>query len=386
MRDFSKWSTGEVALAKHVLSDPEDEITNTTLLKWAGYYQLNIETAKTLCQELHLVSNTNGWDARKKNAKVLQVIKKNAPRFAVINGREDISHTHLRLKQEASKYGVTLDIFNLHNFTLRNNQLEGPASLQDLGRYKAIFMTAPEPLASDAAPVDRFTYKIWELVETAGSPLIPSRHADWVARDKMEGTACLWAAGIASPITLTTTNIARALDFVHECHQHDRPVVLKPLGKGGGWGVTQIPIDRPDSEVLDLLGKYKWWYGAGLLYMQEFVPNIGYDKRVLILGDITLGVEDRLATQEGESWIYNISKGGKGRAGKITPEEHMIARHAAEACDQFFTGIDLLPGTDHQSYVLEVNSNPGFSGFEQYVGVNVAASLLRYVTLFGTPY
>ncbi|OLS12499.1 MAG: alpha-L-glutamate ligase [Promethearchaeota archaeon CR_4] len=385
MWDFTKWSSGEVALAKHILSDPEDEISNTTLLKWAGYYRLSTESAKSLCQQLSLAPITNGWNARKKNGTVLQVIKKYSPRFAILNGREDVAHTHLRLMQEAPKYDIPLDIFNLHDFTVRNDHLEGPVSLQDLWRYRAIFVSAPEPLASDAAPVDRFIYKIWELVETAGSPVIPSRQADWIARDKMEGTAYLWKSRIPSPLTLTTTSIAHALDFVHECRQRGRSVVLKPLGKGGGWGVTRIPIDWSDNQILDLLGKYKWWYGAGLLYMQEFVPNIGHDKRVLILGDITLGVEDRLAGTEGESWVYNISKGGKGLAGEITPEEHTLARHAAEACNQFFVGVDLLPGADHQSYVLEVNSNPGFSGFEQYVGVNVAASLLRYVALFGAP-
>ncbi len=383
--DFSKWSSGELALAKHVLADPEDEILKTTLEKWANFYQLDRETAEHLVKELHLAPAGKGWDARKKNASALQVIKKHAPRVAVLNGREDVAHTHLRLLQEAPKYGVPVDVFNLHDFKVRNDQLAGPASLQQLGHYTAIFVTAPEPLASDAAPVDRFIYKIWELVETAGAPLIPSRHADWIARDKMEGTARLVAAGIPSPLTVTTTNIAIALDFIRECRQRDNPTVVKPLGKGGGWGVTRIPVDWPEPRVLDLLGKYKWWYGAGLLYMQEFVPNIGHDKRVLVLGDITLGVEDRLAAPDGESWVYNVSKGGKGRPGEITPEQHAVARRAAQACDQFFVGVDLLPGSDGQSYILEVNSNPGFSGFEQYVGVNVGASLLRYVALFGAP-
>ncbi len=383
--DFSKWSAGEVAIAKHVLADPEDEISTATIDRWANYYLLDRDAAQNLVKELNLVPTTAGWDARKKNASVLQVIKKHLPRFAVLNGREDVAHTHLRLLQEAPKYGVPIDVFNLHDFIVRNDQLAGPASLQQLGQYTAIFVTAPEPLASDAAPVDRFIYKVWELVETAGAPVIPSRHADWIARDKMEGTARMVAAGIASPLTVTTTSIAIALDFVRECRQRGQPTVVKPLGKGGGWGVTRIPVDWPESKVLDLLGKFKWWYGAGLLYMQEFVPNIGYDKRVLILGDITLGVEDRLAAPDGESWVYNVSKGGKGRPGEITHEQHAVARQAARSCDQFFVGVDLLPGLDDQSYILEVNSNPGFSGFEQYVGVNVGATLLRYVALFGAP-
>src|SRR4030042_1785842 len=112
MWDFTKWSSGEVALAKHILSDPEDEISNTTLLKWAGYYRLSTESAKSLCQQLSLAPITNGWNARKKNGTVLQVIKKYSPRFAILNGREDVAHTHLRLMQEAPKYDIPLAISN----------------------------------------------------------------------------------------------------------------------------------------------------------------------------------------------------------------------------------------------------------------------------------
>nr|MDO8111767.1 hypothetical protein [Candidatus Sigynarchaeota archaeon] len=152
--------------------------------------------------------------------------------------------------------------------------------------------------------------------------------------------------------------------------------------KGGGWGVGKIPSDTPESRILDILGKYKWWYGDGVLLLQEFIENEGYDKRVLVLDGLILGVERRSATIATESWIYNISRGAIGMKDTIDATERQLVLDAFRATGQFFSGIDLIKEKDGKNYILEVNSTPGFKGFEEYLGFNVASFVLDYLIFF----
>jgi glutathione synthase/RimK-type ligase-like ATP-grasp enzyme len=176
-----------------------------------------------------------------------------------------------------------------------------------------------------------------------------------------------------------TASISEGARFVNELHSRGKDAVIKPIAKGGGWGVGKIPHGTPENRILDVLGKYKWWYGDGVLLLQEFIENKGYDKRVLVLGDLIIGTERRSATIDMESWIYNISKGAAGTRDQLDNAERQLVLDAAKATGQLFCGVDLIRGIDGHNYILEVNSTPGFKGFEQYLGINVASFVLDYL-------
>jgi glutathione synthase/RimK-type ligase-like ATP-grasp enzyme len=45
-----------------------------------------------------------------------------------------------------------------------------------------------------------------------------------------------------------------------------------------------------------------------------------------------------------------------------------------------YAGVDLVTGRDGRTYVLEVNGIPGWKGFQEATGLDVAGELLEYLS------
>nr|MDO8115861.1 hypothetical protein [Candidatus Sigynarchaeota archaeon] len=319
------------------------------------------------------------WSFERIQAIKTSFIKDNPPYFALVNGREDEGHTHVRLKEEIKRKGyrfkeIWLDTVTLGNAGIQNFPVDEP--------FTALFLTNLEPLESDAAPVFLLKHALVRELESRFFT-IPTSLADITARSKLDTLIRFSKASIATPETLVTSSISQGLQFVKKTHNRGQDVVIKPCTKGGGWAVGKISLGTEESRIVDILGKYKWWYGAGTLFLQEFIPNKGFDKRILILDGLVLGVEKRMASPGTESWIYNISKGATGEPSTLSGEERSLSLSAFTATGQYFSGIDLITDLGGKSFVLEVNSCPGFKGFETYLKLNVASFLLEYITFFG---
>ena len=73
-----------------------------------------------------------------------------------------------------------------------------------------------------------------------------------------------------------------------------------------------------------------------------------------------------------------ISTGGSGASFELTPEIIQISETIARLMRLSIAGVDLL--IQGKTFVLcEVNSAPGFRGFETYCGVDVADKIAEYV-------
>ncbi len=313
-----------------------------------------------------------------KNEWKRDLLESNPKRFAVLNGREDASHTLVRYREEAKKLGMPLDEYKLDQLTIQNGVLDG---IPDIELYDAFFLTSPETFSSDSAPILRLRQEV--LAQLAAlKPILPSPESDFEARDKIRNAVLFREYDVPHPVTIITSSVAKAVEFIKIEHARGNPVVIKPIGKGGGWGITWIPPDFTHDQVLDLLGKYLWWYGAGVVLLQEFIPNTGFDKRVLIIDELILGTMKRQAGSYDQSWVYNISKGAVGTPTTLNPEEREVALKAFHATKQVISGVDLLQCTNGVNYVLETNSCPGFAGFEGALQENVAHFILTYFSLF----
>jgi ribosomal protein S6--L-glutamate ligase len=111
-------------------------------------------------------------------------------------------------------------------------------------------------------------------------------------------------------------------------------------------------------------------------YLQEFVPNDGWDVRILVVGDETFSIRRFAAPDE---WRTNVSLGG--RPEPFTPPAAWIdlARDAARAVETEIAGVDLLPARDGRVVVLEVNAVPGWRGLETATGIDVANAVVRHL-------
>lgn len=112
------------------------------------------------------------------------------------------------------------------------------------------------------------------------------------------------------------------------------------------------------------------------LILQQYIgTRPGKDLRVWVIGGQVIGAMLRSSTDG--SFKANISRGGDGQAFPLNPELERLARDSAAALNLDIAGVDLLFDGDGYS-ICEVNSAPGFQGFETATGLNVARLVLEH--------
>ena len=142
---------------------------------------------------------------------------------------------------------------------------------------------------------------------------------------------------------------------------------IKPVAGTGGVGCHMI-----DSETLPATDTP---LNISQTFVQDYMP-IKEDFRVLILGDEVLGVMKR--TMVDGKVVSNVAQGATTSAVTLGSDTLDIAKLAAKTMGLEFAGVDILLN-DGKPYVIEVNIQPGFSGFEDATGVNVSQKILEYL-------
>jgi RimK family alpha-L-glutamate ligase len=136
------------------------------------------------------------------------------------------------------------------------------------------------------------------------------------------------------------------------------PCVVKP--RFGSWGEDVYRLERPE-QVLELaeIAETRAWLRSGGAIVQELVPPLGFDLRVLVAGGRVVGAVRREAAP-GE-WRTNIACGGRRVRGLHSPAALALARAAVAVTGLDLAGVDLLPLPDRGYTVLEVNAAPDFT-------------------------
>ena len=187
-------------------------------------------------------------------------------------------------------------------------------------------------------------------------------------------TLTLDCLGVPHPKTLVTENIDGAYTFAAEILDSDGAVVLKPLCRGRGVGVIRLDRIRSREDLLQFLSWYGRTHGEGVYYLQEFVPNLGYDVRVMIIDGEVVGREKR---SNPEDFRYNLSAGGVAED-FLDDVYDELAIKVAEVVGLKITGIDVLPGEDGNHYILEANCFPGYTGLIEATGIPIHARIVDY--------
>lgn len=216
-----------------------------------------------------------------------------------------------------------------------------------------------------------FQLAVLRHFEQAGVIVINNSTAIETAKNKMMTSQLLSRAGIPIPNTMMVRFpiqeklIAENIGY---------PCIIKVVTGSYGAGVYLCEKKRDYKklvEFIESLGNKK------TLLVQEYLgERPGEDLRVLVIGGKVVGAMKRTAP-EGD-FRANITGGGTGSSFEVTPEIDYIARETARTLGLTIAGVDLL--FDQRGFrVCEANSNPGFSGFEKYCGVDVADLITEYV-------
>ena len=192
-------------------------------------------------------------------------------------------------------------------------------------------------------------------LERRGVRLVNRPRALRAAHDKLAAARRFAAAGIAHPRTMHRTRLdeVRALEL---------PLVLKP--RFGSWG-QDVMLCRDAGELeesLAIIGQRTWFRRHGVL-IQEVVPAFGYDTRVVVAAGRVVGAGRREAAP-GE-WRTNAALGGRFISLPPTEEQAALAIDAARAIDAELVGVDLLPKSENESVVIEVNGAVDFCEDEE---------------------
>jgi RimK family alpha-L-glutamate ligase len=239
-------------------------------------------------------------------------------------------------------------------------------------KYKGQDMELPNlVLVRLGAGILPFQLAVVRHFEQAGVPCINGSLPIEIVKDKLRTSQILSRAGIAIPNTMM---VRMPIDDGLVETNIGFPCVVKVVTGSYGEGVYLCEKKRDYKklmEFIDNLGNRK------TMIVQKYMgEHPGEDLRVLVIGGKVLGAMKRIAP-EGD-FRANITNGGTGENYPLTEEIEFLARETARALNLDIAGVDLL-FDKHGFVVCEANSNPGFSGFEKYCGVDVADAITEYV-------
>lgn len=112
----------------------------------------------------------------------------------------------------------------------------------------------------------------------------------------------------------------------------------------------------------------------GMFLWQKCLPT-RWDIRVVIVGGKAIGGMKRSAV--GEEFRSNFSLGGKVEKWRLSDEERNLAEKVAKVCGLDYAGVDIMKDENDKNYILEVNRQCQFQGFEKSTGINVGRAIVE---------
>jgi len=183
-----------------------------------------------------------------------------------------------------------------------------------------------------------------DRLAAAGVDVLNRPSALVAAHDKLLTARALRLAGLPHP---HTSLIADGLP----AQAPELPLVLKP--RFGSWGRDVVRCEtRDDLETALQRAAFRGWFREHGGLVQELVPPIGWDLRLVVAGGCIVGAARRVAAP-GE-WRTNVSLGGRSEPVSPPPLARTLAIAAATAIRADLVGVDLLP-TGSGYVVAELN-------------------------------
>jgi RimK family alpha-L-glutamate ligase len=221
--------------------------------------------------------------------------------------------------------------------------------------------------------VDGVEPGLFELLmrERRGGDVRNTTAALLAAHDKLRTARLLGAAGIPQPRYAWARAPDDAIDVA-------APLVVKP--RFGSWGkaVHRCRTEPEARALLRRLAERPWFRRHGAI-VQELVPPVGHDLRVLVAGGTVIGAVER--TSAPGEWRTNVALGGTKAPAEIGTDVADLALAAARALGCDLVAVDLLPIAREAYVVLELNAAADFDDAYVAPGRDVAAEVARALGL-----
>ncbi len=203
-------------------------------------------------------------------------------------------------------------------------------------------------------------------LERLGVRVVNSAAAIERTVDKYYTSFLLTDAGILTPRTLVTEDFDTALEACREMND----VIIKPLFGSEGKGMVRVCDDETAYRVLRA-----WELNRCIFYIQEFIPHFQQDIRAFVVGDEVVAAMRR----RGTGWKTNYSMGAKAETIELDDVIKELAVKATRLIGLDYAGVDLLPAENGKTYVVEINSIPGWRGLQQTTDMRIGDKIIEHV-------
>jgi gamma-F420-2:alpha-L-glutamate ligase len=290
----------------------------------------------------------------------------------ILTKHSDTEYENARLIQEFSEMGVETTLVNPAKFNVilkhtgkntikyDNKQVEYPDAL----------------LIRTGSGTDYHALTLIREFESKNVKVVNSSTSTIIAKDKLLSGQILSCHGVPVPKTmLVKFPIINVHEYSKEVSKElGFPCILKVNTGSFGHGVH---LCRLEEEFFSLIQLIQTISPTSQILLQEYISTkVGHDLRVWVVGGEVIGAMQRKGA-DGD-FRANISNGGTGANYPLNDQIVEIAGTAAILLGLDVAGVDLLFSGEAFT-VCEVNSSPGFMGFEKYCGQNIAKAVVAHV-------
>lgn len=279
------------------------------------------------------------------------------------------SYGNKRLVAEANRLGIEIKMVAPEDFEIIEPNRSGQKEIV----FKNKWTELPDCLIPRlGSSTSYFALAVIRYFERMGVFVCNSSQAVESAKDKLHTIQILAQNNIPIPKTMLAKFPLKA-SFIKK--EFKFPLILKMISGSQGRGVMLCNNMSELADIGHLTGQSS--ETKMNLILQEFISaSRGKDIRVFIVGGRVMGAMMRKA-QSGK-FKANFSAGGSVEKFELTSEIEWLALECARLLNLDITGVDIL--FDKEGFrVCEVNSSPGFEGFEEATGINIPEEIFAYI-------
>ena len=198
-----------------------------------------------------------------------------------------------------------------------------------------------------------------------------SSHGIANSRDKLRAFQILSRHQIGMPKTTFVRNQRDVLPAIRRIG--GAPVVIKLLEGTQGVGVILAENEGIAEAIVETMQSAK----QNVLVQKFVAESKGRDIRAFVVGDRVVASMRRVA--RGNEFRSNVHRGARTEVVNLSEEDQEVAVRAAQIMGLRVAGVDMLESKTGP-LIMEVNSSPGLEGIERCTRLDIAGSIIDYVS------
>ncbi len=276
------------------------------------------------------------------------------------------SYSTRRLKEAALQRGHTVKVLNTLKFAI--DLQEGIPDLyfrqKPLSTYDAVLPRIGASITYYGTAVVRQFQEMDVFCANTAHGIINSR-------DKLRSLQILSRHNIGIPRTTFVRDKKDVLPAIERVG--GAPVVIKLIEGTQGIGVLLAESVKAAESIIELLQSQK----QNVLIQKFVAESKGKDIRAFVVGDRVVAAMRR--TAQGQEFRSNVHRGGIAQAVDLDDKYKETAVRASQILGLRVAGVDMLEGVNGPQ-IMEVNSSPGLEGIESCTDLDVAGSVIDYIS------